>query len=139
MIPASTADLRVDDLPVLRDARGALAVAELDRLVPFAVVRLFYVTDAPAATTRGQHGHYRCSQYLLCQSGRIQIVLNDGEQERSLLLAAGQGLLIPPAIFASETYLDSGTVLLVLCDRPYEKEDYIHSLESLRAFRAQSA
>jgi WxcM-like, C-terminal len=121
--------IKVDTLPTMRNARGALTVLELDRFIPFPVVRLFYVWDVPTNTERGQHAHRRCSQYLICASGRLEIKLNDGVNHRHLELSAGNALLIMPGIFAAEIYRDSGTVLLVLCDRPYEKDDYIYSVD----------
>jgi dTDP-4-dehydrorhamnose 3,5-epimerase-like enzyme len=135
---SSVAAMKVDTFPTIRDQRGALTVAELDGLVPFTVVRLFFVTGVPAGTARGQHGHYRCSQYFLCQGGRLQTMVSDGTQERTFILELGQGLLVPPGIFASETYLEPHTILQVLCDRPYEKDDYIHSMDELRAWRAKA-
>jgi dTDP-4-dehydrorhamnose 3,5-epimerase-like enzyme len=130
--------MKVDTFPMMRDWRGLLTVAELDSFVPFKIVRLFFMTDVPAGTVRGQHGHYRCSQYFLCQGGRLQTILSDGLQERTVILDLGQGILIPPGIFASQTYLEPNTILQVLCDRPYEKDDYIHSLDELRAWRART-
>lgn len=130
--------MKVDIFPTMRDQRGALTVVELGGVVPFTVARLFYVTRVPAGTARGQHGHFRCSQYFLCQAGRVRTVASDGAEERAFILEPGQGLLVPPGIFASETYLEPDTILQVLCDRPYEKDDYIHSMEELRAWRAKA-
>lgn len=129
-------DIVVDTLPTMRDPRGALTVAELGTLLPFQVVRIFYIRDVPPGTVRGQHAHYRCNQYLLCQSGRVQLDMFDGTANRALVLGPGQGTLVPPGIFSSETYLEAGTILQVWCDRPYEKEDYIHTLDVFRAWRA---
>ena len=75
---------------------------------------------------------------MICQNGRVRIDLADGEHTRYLELAAGQAVLVEPGIFAQETYLDAESILLVLCDRPHEKEDYIHTMdEFLRFVRPQ--
>jgi UDP-2-acetamido-3-amino-2,3-dideoxy-glucuronate N-acetyltransferase len=137
-LPAMTATLetlKVDTLPTMRDARGALTVAEFDRFVPFAVVRLFYVREVPPNTMRGQHAHFRCKQYAVCVSGCARIDLTDGTRERSVTLSPGQAVLIEPGIFAAETYLDADSVLLFLCDRAYEKDDYIHTLDEFLRLR----
>jgi dTDP-4-dehydrorhamnose 3,5-epimerase-like enzyme len=120
----------------MRDARGALTVAEFGKFVPFPVVRMFYVRDVPPGTMRGMHAHYRCSQYMVCISGRLRITVADGRNEQGFELAPGQGMFVPPGIFATETYLDADSVMLALCDRPYEKDDYIHTLEEFLEFRA---
>jgi len=128
----SVGAIKLDILPNVRDGRGTLTVADFAATVPFPVVRLFYIRDVPPGTCRGRHAHRLCSQYMICISGKVEINVTDGKQERSLELAPGNAVLIAPGIFAAETYKDPDTILLVLCDRPYEAEDYIHSLEELR-------
>lgn len=135
---ANVNDMKIDRLPQNRDARGNLVVAEFSEHVPFRVARLFYVHDVPANGVRGQHAHRRCRQYMICQTGRLMIAATDGRHERRLQLNPGDAVLIEPGIFASETFIDPGTVLLVLCDRPYESNDYIRTVEELLAIRAKT-
>ena len=73
--------IKLDTLPTMRDARGALTVAEFSKFVPFPVARMFYVREVPPGTMRGQHAHYRCSQYMICISGRLRITVDDGANE----------------------------------------------------------
>ena len=136
-VTAALDGLKIDTLPTMRDPRGALTVAEFGRFVPFSVARLFYVREVPPNTVRGQHAHFRCSQYVICVSGRAQIDFADGATERSVTLSPGQAVLIDPGIFATETYLDADSVLLFLCDRAYEKADYIHTLDQFLQLRRQ--
>lgn len=134
----SVNDIKIDELPLMRNARGILAVVEFGKFVPFTVVRLFYMRDVPPAAIRGEHAHHRCRQYMICQNGRVRVDLADGKDMRCLELSPGQAVLIEPGIFATETYLDPESMILVLCDRPYEKEDYIHTMdEFLRIVRQQ--
>ena len=128
--------IKIDELPKIRDARGNLVVAELGKYVPFAVVRLFYVHDVPANTVRGQHAHRQCSQYMICQTGRVLVDATDGAQTRRIELLPGQAVLIEPGIFASETFADPGTVLLVLCDQQYDSNDYVRSMADFLAERS---
>jgi dTDP-4-dehydrorhamnose 3,5-epimerase-like enzyme len=135
---ASVNDITIDHLPRMSDARGNLVVAEFSNFVPFPVVRLFYVHDVPINTARGMHAHRSCRQYMICQTGRVLVDTNDGAQARRIELNPGQAVLIENGIFSSETYLDRETVLLVLCDQPYDKDDYIQSLEEyLRIYAAR--
>lgn len=136
MSGATIDTIKIDTLPTMRDARGALTVAEFSKFVPFPVVRMFFVRDVPPGTMRGQHAHYRCSQYMVCVTGRLGITVADGTKEHSFELTPGQGIHIEPGIFATETYLDADSVMLALCDRPYEKEDYIHTKEEFLEYRA---
>ena len=53
-----------------------------------------------------------------------------------LLKSMSTGLLLPPGIWAKEEYLTDGAVLMVLCDRGYENEDYIRNYEEFKKFVA---
>ncbi len=130
---------KLDTLPTLRDERGALTVAEFSKFVPFPVARIFYVSGVPAGMSRGGHAHYRCRQYVICQSGRVLLHLADGDSERAFELAPGQAVLIEPGIFGTQTYLDDGSISLILCDRPYEADDYIHGMDAFMEYRRGKA
>jgi len=135
MTESTIENVVVDRLPIMRDPRGALTVVEFKNFIPFAVARLFFIRDVPAGTTRGAHAHFRCKQYLVCQNGRVRVALADGTGEKTIELSQGQGMLVEPGIFATETYLEADSQLLVLCDRPYEKEDYIHDINEFLRYR----
>jgi UDP-2-acetamido-3-amino-2,3-dideoxy-glucuronate N-acetyltransferase len=122
-------DIKVDNLPRNRDARGNLVAAEFSDYVPFQVVRLFYVHDVPVNTIRGKHAHRRCRQYMICQTGRVIVDATDGKQTRKIELTAGQSIFVEPGIFFSEKYVERDTVLLILCDSPYDSNDYIESMD----------
>lgn len=135
MTGPSVSAARLDTLPTIRDTRGALTIAEFGRFVPFEVARIFYVREVPAGMSRGGHAHHRCRQYVICQSGRLRVQLADGDHERSFDLSAGQAVLIEPGIFGTQTYLDDDSVCLVLCDRPYEADDYINGMDAFLEYR----
>ena len=137
MSEAQLGNVTVGRLTTRRDSRGELVVAELQRDVPFPISRLFYVRDVPAGTVRGRHGHFRCRQMMVCQKGRIGVGISDGSGERHFVLEPGHFLVLEPGLIGTETYLEDDSILLVLCDQPYDPEDYFYTLEALASFRAQ--
>jgi len=101
---------------------------------PFDIRRVFTVS-AKAGDIRGDHAHKKCSQLLVCVSGRIRVSWDNGSVVSDQLLEnMGSGILIPPGIWAKEEYLEDDSVLMVLCDRGYESEDYIRSYPEFREF-----
>lgn len=114
------------------DDRGTLVPIES---FPIPVARIFYIRNIPIGAERGGHGHKRCRQFLICQTGALRFVISDGVNERSFELAQEHGVLLPVGIYSTMTTIESGTVLLVLCDRPYEAEDYLRNLDEVRLFR----
>lgn len=116
------------------DPNGVLCVYEAGHHVPFDIRRVFTVS-ARAGDTRGDHAHKQCTQLLICASGKIRVSCDDGSVvTQHLLDNMGAGLLIPPGIWAKEEYMTDGAVLMVLCDRGYEAEDYIRDYTDFKTF-----
>lgn len=130
------ADMQAVTHRIFSDPRGSLVPVEVAAAVPFPVERLFWVFGVPEGHLRGGHAHRLCAQYLLCVSGALDVSADDGLASATFRLEAGSGLLIPPAIWASERYLTADTTLLVLCSHSYDVDDYIDAKDDLRAFRA---
>src|SRR5258708_1407169 len=122
---ATIESLRIVRMPIFRDLRGALIPIEMVQSIPFPVVRVFFVSDVPDGASRGAHAHKVCHQFLVSIAGEIIVSASDGVGERSFTLNAGDGLHIPPLIFASERYRNVGSVIAVFCDQPFDAEDYI--------------
>jgi UDP-2-acetamido-3-amino-2,3-dideoxy-glucuronate N-acetyltransferase len=108
------------------DVRGGLGVIDIVNHAPFTPVRLFWISDVVPDGSRGGHAHKACSQFMVCITGRVRIDAFDGTTRQSFLLTRGEFINLVPGIYATETFLVEQSVLLVLCDRPYEADDYIH-------------
>ncbi len=117
-------------LPHFFEDNGDLVVMEGLENVPFTIARVF-VVRAPVGAVRGQHSHKACAQFLTCTSGTVEVKCNDGIQSVEFELSHPNiGLYIPPGIWAEQKYKSKDATLTVLCDRVYEKEDYIRDYES---------
>jgi hypothetical protein len=123
--PQRVSDLRMTELPLHVRGDGELSVVEGCNHIPFPIARIFIV-KAPMGAVRGKHAHKHCTQFMICPEGAVEVVCDDGTSRKAFLLNRGdQGLLVPPSIWAEETPRQERSVLLVLCDRPYEVNDYI--------------
>jgi dTDP-4-dehydrorhamnose 3,5-epimerase-like enzyme len=135
MTAALLADICEIELPLHTRGDGSLIPLEQGKTLPFPVRRIFFVLAIDGAV-RGQHAHKQCQQLFLCPRGEIEVECNDGKNTRRFLLVRpNQALLIPPGIWAAETYRGNDSVLTVLCDRPYEEDDYLRSYEAFRGWR----
>jgi UDP-2-acetamido-3-amino-2,3-dideoxy-glucuronate N-acetyltransferase len=114
---------------LVEDSRGRLGVIDIARNAPFVPVRIFWISEVPAGTARGGHAHKACSQFLVCLRGRINVDAIDGTLSQNYVLGQGDFLNLVPGIYSTETFLDEGSVLAVLCDRPYEPDDYVYERE----------
>jgi hypothetical protein len=127
--------LAIVELPKFAEGRGLLVPIEFPKYVPFAVKRLFWICDVPPGGERGAHAHKSCHQFMICTAGRIAITVFDGNLERSFELMAGQALHVEPGIFATERFVDPGSILIVLCDKEYNADDYLPDREATAKFR----
>lgn len=122
-------------LPQHFSADGDVVVLEEGRQVPFRVARTFTVR-ARAGAVRGRHAHKHCAQLLVCVHGEIAVECDDGAARSHYLLDSGnKGLLVPPSIWGTETYRTDNAVLMVLCDRPYEVDDYLRDYQQFLNWR----
>lgn len=131
----TVADVQRIELPRHVGDNGELVVIEQGKAMLFPVLRVFTVR-AGAGAIRGQHAHKRCAQFLVCVHGAIDVECDDGSTKTTHHLDAGHvGLLVPPGIWASETYVTAGAVLSVLCDRHYEADDYLRDYHAFLSWR----
>ncbi len=128
-------DARLLELPHHTREDGEVVVAEAIAHVPFTIARLFTVS-APLDAERGKHAHRRCTQFMICVHGALEIVCDDGLAKRAFTLNRGSlALHVPPGIWNTVIFRKEDSVLAVLCDRPYEEEDYIRDYGAFISFR----
>lgn len=128
-------DARLLELPHHAREDGEVVVAEVMAHVPFTIARLFTVR-APLDTQRGKHAHRRCTQFMICVHGAIEIVCDDGSGKCAFTLNRGNlALHVPPGIWNTVIFHKEDSVLAVLCDRSYEEEDYIRDYDAFISFR----
>lgn len=114
------------ELNKIHDPEGNLTYLYEEMHVPFPINRVFYIYDIPGGKDRGAHAHKTCHQFMIAASGSFEVVLNDGENERTVQLNRPyEGLHVPPGIWASEQGFSSGSICLVLTSHNYDEEDYI--------------
>lgn len=98
--------------------------------IPFSTKRIFYLYDIPGGESRGAHAHKECHQFLVAASGSFEVLMDDGQTKRQVLLNRPDvGLHIPPGIWASEINFSSGSICLVLASHEYDESDYIRNYE----------
>ena len=123
------------NLPKFDDMRGTLSVGEFDRDLPFIPKRYFLVFDVPSAEVRGEHAHRQCHQFLVCVSGSMSVVVDDGiRREEFRLDRPDAGIHIPPLVWATQYRYSPNAVLLAFASEHYDAADYIRNYdEFLRA------
>ena len=131
---ASINDLKILDIPKIKDPRGNLAVIEKD-VIPFQIQRVYYLFDVPSGSKRGGHAHKTLSQFLIALSGSFDVILRDGaDVNRITLNNPSKGLLITPGIWRELENFSSGAVCLVVASDVYREEDYIEDYQTYKEY-----
>jgi len=131
-------DIRVSMLPSYMEL-GKMVVAEVGKGIAGPLQRVFFVCGEHGAH-RGRHAHKELTQILVCVNGSCTVICDDGENQKEFVLdVQDKALEIPPGIWAEQIYSAPDTVLLVMCNLPFDEDDYIRDYEEFIAFRRLQA
>lgn len=109
-----------------RDAGKLFVISGNQEPSPFDIRRIYYVCDAMPNSVRGNHAHKNLRQILIAMNGCIKINLDTGfSKEHIVLDSPDTGLLITRPIWRTYELCTPKAVLVVLCDKPYDPNDYI--------------
>lgn len=126
--------VKIINFPKYSDEVDSICIYESGLHVPFLVERVFSVS-ARKASIRGEHAHKRCTQLLICLTKSIRVSWDDGVSLNSCVLDdSSHGLLVPPGFWGRQEYLEDGALLMALCDRKYEVDDYIRDYKEFKIY-----
>ena len=124
-------DIRLFSLRTVIEPDGKLVPIESDRDIPFVIKRMFYVFGVHNQNDRGKHSHYNTKQILICINGEIDILCDDGnKRETYTLKKKNQAFYLPEMIWDEQIYVDKKTLLLVIANTNYNKDDYIEDYDN---------
>jgi uncharacterized RmlC-like cupin family protein len=116
-------------IPKIEDNRGNLSVIERD-ILPFEMKRVYYLYDVPSGAERGGHSHIEQKEFLIALSGSFDVILNDGQEQKTVTLNKPfEGLLINSGIWRELNNFSSGSVSLVIASAVFDEADYIRDFE----------
>ena len=120
------------DITKVHDTRGNLSVIE-GNAIPFEMKRVYYLYDIPSGGRRGGHSHINQQELLVALSGSFDVILNDGNEQKTVTLnKPNVGLLIVNGIWRELQNFSSGSVCLVLASDVFEEEDYVRDFEEYK-------
>lgn len=120
----------IQNMPQYSDIRGDIVVGEIEKELPFKPERWFMVHNVPSKEVRGEHAHRECAQFLVCVSGKVSCVIDDGKNRTEVLLdSPSKGLLISPKVWGIQYKYSKNSVLCVFASHRYNTEDYIRDYD----------
>ena len=118
--------MKSQKLKIYKETTGLLMPISLKKNIPFKVKRIFII-HGKKNYPRGNHAHYKCSQFLipLCGSIIIEYENKKNKLKKTLSLLENNSLLLKPMTWCRIRFIGNNSKLLVFCDREYEPLDYI--------------
>ena len=76
----SIKNIKKINLPIINEKNGSLFFLE-NKTGKFKIKRVFFV-NAKKNSIRGKHAHKKISQIMICLSGKVEIICDDGGHNR---------------------------------------------------------
>ena len=134
MHPTQALSVQRLQLPRYEDERGTLSVVEENNNVPFAIHRIFWISDVPSHMCRGGHAHWSCHEALFAISGHFEISIDEGDGFKDYHVASGgMGIVVPAGSWCVLRNFSSDAVCLVLASETYDTTGYCHDYDEWRS------
>jgi len=129
-------DVKLLNLRTFIEPDGNLVPIESKHDIPFDIKRIFYVYGVNDQNDRGKHAHYKTKQVLICLSGEVEVICDDGvHRKKYKLTKPHQAIYIPEMIWDEQRYISEDAVLLVLSNTYYDSKDYIEDYDEFLMMR----
>ena len=79
-------NVKLISLKTFTDSEGSLVPIESGLSIPFKIKRVFYVFDVHDQKDRGEHSHHKTEQILICLSGKVKVLCDDGKNTKQWVL-----------------------------------------------------
>ena len=108
--------------------RGTLIPFSLKKDIPFNSKRIFIIYGNKNFV-RGNHAHYKCSQYVIPIFGKIELEAEDYKSKNKIMLdhKKNKGHLLKPKTWCKIKFINDNSILMVFCDKEYDYKDYIEN------------
>ncbi len=114
---------------------GSLAFFEGEHDIPFSVKRIYFIYEAETDVHRGFHAHKLNYQLLFCPYGKIDVILDDGNEKAFVMLdEPTKGLILKPGLWCEMVWKETGSILCVAASENYDPDDYIRNYEDFLTF-----
>lgn len=121
---------KIINLPKILDKRGNLSFVEEFKQVPFKIKRLYWIYDVPGGEMRGAHAYRENEEFIIALSGSLDVVLDNGNEEKIFHLNRSYyGLYVPKGLWREMNNFSTNALALVLASTSYTPSDYIFDYE----------
>ena len=114
------------------DDRGILNFLELGEDFPFTPKRVFTIRPTHGNSSRGNHAHKECHQFIVSVVGTCKMEIRNKRETEEVLLKAGDfGVWVKPNNWVTLSQYSPECCIMVLASHSYDPADYIYEFDEL--------
>ena len=108
-----------------------------DSKFPIKVKRIFYIYGKKN-NHRGDHAHKKCKQLFIPILGKINLFIKKNGKDKKIILDSknNKGILVPNLYWCRLKFLSTNGIVMIICDREYEFQDYIEKYSEFKKIEA---
>ena len=109
---------------------GKLIPLVFNKKFPMKVKRIFFVYGKKNKI-RGDHAHKKCSQFFIPIFGKVILDIKTPKMKKKIVLnhLSKIAVLVPPKYWCSIKFTNKNSILMVVCDKYYDFDDYLESFD----------
>ena len=117
------------------NSTGKLIPLTFNKKFPIKTKRVFFLYGKKKQI-RGEHAHKKCSQFFLPILGKFILSIKTPDSEKKILLNHKNktAVLVPPKYWCGVKFLTKDSVIMVVCDKEYDFDDYLEDFEEYKAY-----
>jgi len=109
---------------------GKLIPLVFNKKFPIKAKRIFFVYGKKNKI-RGDHAHKKCSQFFIPIFGKVILDIKTPKMKKKIVLnhLSKVAVLVPPKYWCSIKFTNKNSILMVICDKNYDFDDYLESYD----------
>ena len=117
------------------NSTGSLIPLTFDKKFPIKTKRIFFIYGKKQQI-RGEHAHKKCSQLFLPILGKFILSIKTPDSEKKIILNHKNktAILVPPKYWCGVKFLTKDSVIMVVCDKEYDFNDYLEDFDEYKAY-----
>lgn len=117
------------------DDRGSLVIVESNKIIPFDIKRLFYIYGVKDDKSRGNHANIDSEFVMVALKGNVTVMVDNGfEKIEYVLDDPKKGIYLPKLTWKSMYNFSEDSILLVIANTLYNKDEYINDYEQFKKY-----
>ena len=114
---------------------GKLIPISFNKQFPIKVKRIFFLYGKKNKT-RGEHAHKKCSQLFIPIHGKVILNIKTPKIKKKIILShlLKTAALVPPKYWCGVKFIDKNPILMVICDKYYDFNDYLESFDEYKKY-----